>query len=962
MKKLLSIAILLAAMHFGAMAQVLILNDNLLQGRLSHITTTVVDSLTNEPVAFASVYLIPAKDTTITNFTLTDTTGTAHLTEVPYGRYSFHVEMMGYQPVVKEKYFRDYRTDMGTIKLKLDEQFLKAARVTDVGNPIIIKQDTVEFNASSFRVGSNAMLKDLLKRMPGMEVTESGTVKFNGEAINKITVGGRTFFFNDQSTTLNNLPASVVDKIRVIDRESENTRATGVQDGRREKVLDVALKKEYEKGWFGNLGVKGGTTVAPKETEETLRDNRGLLYSGNALVSAYSEKDQVTLIANGQNINDSNTVLFLIEGADAGGTPDVGLSSAAQLGVNVNSSRIKDVEATVGANYKYTDTDRASRSERTIFQEDGDLTASSEKFSKGYANSLSANMEFTKEKGDVWFHIRPDFSFSKTDNTSSGNSETLREGAFVNRSENSSVSTDSSRDASIETDFTFRNLGGKNGRSLNFEIGGSYGTSDGSSSEHTFLETAAGGNTKDMDYISSGNSYSANGSVRYSEPIGEKWSVSATASINYSRSQSARDAFDSEGRNDYYSSVSRNNYLAQKYDISTQYKYSKKGWITLGAYVNGSLNETYSKNYGIEDTTGKGEWVWFVTPTLRFRQSLKNGSISAHVGGYSQQPSATRMRPVLNIENPSRLSMGNIYLKPSGITSFSVNWMRSDRKKFTHVMVGLTGGLRTNQVCTAQWYDADGIMYAIPVNTKTPGLSGNLSASYTTPLDEKKAWSFTVTSFLRYSSSVSYQAKNKLPGLDKDSFIYSDFMSEFWGDDSGDRFYSGASGFCESKTRTFSPLIIANLKYTNDNFNFLAGVNSSGNISRYSLDPSINMNTLSTSLSAEASYRTEHEFEFKSNIAYAFYLGYAEGYGKPEFLWNAGISKNIGAFNLSLSVNDILNQKHNLTHTVTDNYMEDSYRLVMGRYVLLGVKWNFGKMNSEHARRSQSAAWKMVIQ
>ena len=317
---------------------------------------------------------------------------------------------------------------------------------------------------------------------------------------------------------------------------------------------------------------------------------------------------------------------------------------------------------------------------------------------------------------------------------------------------------------------------------------------------------------------------------------------------------------------------------------------------------------------------------------------------------------------MLNIENPSRLSMGNIYLKPSGNTTFSINWMRSDRKKFTHVMVGLTGGLRTNQVCTAQWYDADGIMYAIPVNTRTPGLSGSLSASYTTPLDQKKAWSFTVTSFLRYSSSVSYQAKNKLPGLDKDSFIYSDFMSEFWGDDSGDRFYSGASGFCESKTRTFSPLIIANLKYTNDNFNFLAGVNSSGNISRYSLDPSINMNTLSTSLSAEASYRTEHEFEFKSNIAYAFYLGYAEGYGKPEFLWNAGISKNIGAFNLSLSVNDILNQKHNLTHTVTDNYMEDSYRLVMGRYVLLGVKWNFGKMNSEHARRSQSAAWKMVIQ
>ncbi len=149
---------------------------------------------------------------------------------------------------------------MGTIKLQINENYLKAAMVTDVGNPIIVKKDTVEFNASSFQVGANAMLKDLLMRMPGMEITDEGKVKFNGEVIDKLTVGGRTFFFDDQSTALNNLPAAIVDKIRVIDRESEQTRASGIQDGNREKVMDVALKKEYEKGLFGNVGLKGGTT------------------------------------------------------------------------------------------------------------------------------------------------------------------------------------------------------------------------------------------------------------------------------------------------------------------------------------------------------------------------------------------------------------------------------------------------------------------------------------------------------------------------------------------------------------------------------------------------------------------------------------------------------------------------------------------------------------------------------
>ena len=401
MKKILSLFVLLFVNSLAALAQVFILNDNVFQGRMSEIKTMVLDSLTNEPVAFASVYVIPSKDTTITNFTLTDAKGEAKLDEVPFGSYVFHVEMMGYKPFVKERFFREEQVDMGTIRLQQDELFLQAATITDIGNPIVVKQDTVEFNASSFRVGANAMLKDLLQRMPGMEITEDGKVKFNGEEIDKLTVGGRTFFFNDQSTALNNLPAAVVDKIRVIDRESEQTRASGIQDGQREKVLDVALKKEYEKGWFGNVGLKGGATLGEKEGDDVLRDNRGLLWNGNALVSAYSEKDQVTVIANGQNINDSNAVVVVISDAGERSTANQGLSTAAQLAVNANTSRIKDVETTVSVNYKYTDTDSGTRADRTTYQEDGNLSSTTEDIGKSYAHGLSANMEFEKETGKV---------------------------------------------------------------------------------------------------------------------------------------------------------------------------------------------------------------------------------------------------------------------------------------------------------------------------------------------------------------------------------------------------------------------------------------------------------------------------------------------------------------------------------------------------------------------------------
>ena len=170
MKKFLSLFVLLSVNSLAALAQVFILNDNVFQGRMSEIKTMVLDSLTNEPVAFASVYVIPSKDTTITNFTLTDAEGEAKLDEVPFGSYVFHVEMMGYKPFVRERFFRDSEVDMGTIRMQQDERFLQAAVISDVGNPIVIKQDTVEFNASSFRVGANAMLRDLIQRMPGFYI------------------------------------------------------------------------------------------------------------------------------------------------------------------------------------------------------------------------------------------------------------------------------------------------------------------------------------------------------------------------------------------------------------------------------------------------------------------------------------------------------------------------------------------------------------------------------------------------------------------------------------------------------------------------------------------------------------------------------------------------------------------------------------------------------------------------
>ena len=953
--------ILLLLSTLTARAQVFIMNDSAMQERMGEIRATVVDSLTNEPVPFASVYIVPSKDTTITNFTLSDAKGEAKLDEVPFGNYVFHVEMMGYKPFVKERYFRDKQVDMGTIRLQVDQQFLQAATVTDVGNPIVIKKDTVEFNASSFRVGANAMLKDLLLRMPGMEITADGKVKFNGKEIDKITVGGRTFFFDDQSTALNNLPASVVDKIRVIERESEQTRASGLEDGDKEQVLDVALKKEYEKGWFGNLGAKGGTTWGDKDDDNPLRDDRGLVYGLNALVSAYNEKDQVTVIANRQNIDDTGVVFATMGDDGEVNLVEQGLSTATQFGFNANSSRIKNVESTVSVNYKNTDTDSGNRADRTTYLEGGDLNSSSEDSGKQYATSLNANLELQKEEGKVWFHIRPSFRYSRMDNTANGTSETFRNGAFVNSSEKATHNLSTSKNANLDADISFREIGGKKGRTLRLNLGGDYGIDAGESEESTLLTTAGETDSRAMRYLSDGHSSGASSYIRYTEPIGEKWTLSALGLWEWQNKNSVRDAFDAAGRNDYYSSRSRNDYIEQSYDLTAQYKFGEDSWLTLGGSFFGLLNETYSKSFGMENTVGKDEWNWHFIPTLRFQYSKDKDEIYFYVSGYGQPAGASRMQPVLNITDPSRLSLGNVYLRPYTQTYLSADWTRSNPEKFSSLMLVLFGGINSSPVSQARWYDSDGIQYSIPVNARKPTVNATFLVDYTTPLDSRKNWFLSLSSHAILSSSTSYQGRTTLPGLDKDTFDYATFMADFWGNAEGDRFYEGRSGFGESRTHTLNPSGTLSLKYNQDRWSLTARAGAEGHIARYSLDPSINMNTLDTRLGVMGSYTTKHEFELNSDLTYIFYKGYAEGYGQPEWQWNAEVNKSIGPFNLSIKLHDILNQTRNLTHTITANYEEDTYRLVMGRYVLFGVKWNFGKMNAAHSQRAQQAAMDMVF-
>ena len=348
MKKL---ALLLLAALLGAAAlhaQVVVMDYNLFENnRNIHVKLSLQDAKSAEPLSFATVYLNRQGDTTITHFALSDQKGAVEIPDVPVGRYRLNVEMIGYTPFAKDYTFRNYEENLGVIKLEENPEIIDAATITTVGNAIEVKQDTLIYNAAAFHVGDNAMLEDLIKKMPGMEVGDDGTVKVNGEAVDKITVGGKTFFFNDPTAALKNLPAKIVDKIKVVDQEKKDAAFSGIaaQDSR-EKVMDLQLKEEYKQGWFGNAKLAGGYRQG--RDEGGLSDDRHALWGGNVLLSGYNETDQLTLLANGQNAAEPGSGSVILVGRNADDLEDLdisslfgGLSTSAMAGANLNSDRIK---------------------------------------------------------------------------------------------------------------------------------------------------------------------------------------------------------------------------------------------------------------------------------------------------------------------------------------------------------------------------------------------------------------------------------------------------------------------------------------------------------------------------------------------------------------------------------------------------------------------------------------------
>ncbi len=950
----------------GAEAQVVLDFSRIESTQNVDVRMTLRDAQTKDPVQFATVYLVPQNDTVITDFAISDDKGEVLMEDVIPGRYTVNAEMIGYVPYSRSHNIKGWEMNLGMIEMRQSREIIDAATITAIGNAISVQGDTLTYNASSFRVGENAMLEDLLKKMPGMEVSQDGTVTVNGERVDKITVGGKTFFFNDPAMAVKNLPAQVVDKIKVIDKKKEEAEFTGVSTiDEKEKVMDVELKEQYRRGWFGNAKVNGGTT-AGKADDDWLNDFSGALYNGNAMAAFYDEKDQVTLLGSGGNADEPGAHRMIVV-SDMLSMDEfdmkMGLTTSAQAGADYNTERIRGMETDASVSYNFSSKDAREESVRTSFQSDGnDISTASSYKGLGTGRRIGANFySTTRDNGKYMLTIAPTFQYTLKSRVEESLSSTGREGVGMNSSTSSKSSDAGVFNTRTEWQSGIKDLG-KERRSITFNGNFTYRNSDGSSAEMSRTDYDTFSDIRNLLYENKMNYIGTEGVLSYVEPLGKLWSLQTRFTACYISQSDSRSAFngDDGSANDHYSSLSGNRDLLFRERLLAQYS-KEKTTAVFGLQVDQERNVVHSRNMGIENTVGEGQWAVNFAPYADVRISSDNRSFDFTARGNTDTPMGRVIVPALDISDPVSVRAGNIFLKTGFRESMSFHYRASNPRKMSFFNVTVFGDVNANSTVSAIWFDDNGVRYDIPVNSKSPGYSVTSYLQFRHPLNRSKTLTISVQPYVSYSGNTSYQAKTRLPGLDKDNFNYAEMMAGFWGGPDGDIFYSGRSGFARSSTRTLDYSLDVELEFNGGDFSFDAGTVADNTISRYSLDPTADNNVWEFYTYGEFLWSDEKGWEVNSRFDVSFFRGYTDGYGKPVYNWDAKVSKAVGPVTFSLGVSDILNSRRSVSRNTSAEYMQDIRRNVMGRYVMLGISFSFGRMNAGNNAKAQSAMWQMML-
>lgn len=898
-----------------------------------NVTGVVVDT-DKEPLIGASVRLLSPRDSAVIATTVANNNGRFNIRQVNNGSYILEAAYIGSATQTRRIKVAGQNLKLDTLVLAEDAYTLGDVVITGQRTPITVKEDTVEFNADAYKTQPNAVVEDLLKRLPGVEVDANGKITSNGKEITKILVDGKEFFSDDPKVASKNLPVNMVDKLQVVDRKSDLARMTGVDDGEEETVINLTVKKGMKNGWFGNVEAGYGT------------DDR---YKGSFVVNRFWNNNQLTLLGGINNINEPG----FTDGASGrfrrfGG--DNGLQTSRALGLNFNVG--KDENLRVGGNVMYSNTSSrtiTSQDRQMLFPNDSSSYLNSYKTARDNGHNLRADFRVQWKPDSLnTFEFRPNFSYSHNRSFSNDSSLTsagdaMRSPVTHSNNINTSRGDSWSAGARIIYNHKFRsrpgrsfsimaNISTSNTRekedawSLNrfYLLGDSIDLYDQYIDNHTWNTTASARVTwtEPLGDIKKGNFLTLAYNIQY------RWNNADRMTYDNPMADilgpGERPAIDSLMWNVDLSNRFRNYYMNQ--DIRLGYKHITKA-TNLEVGISLVPQMSRSKDLVNDERSIPTRHTFNVAPFLRYRWKIsKTRSFNINYRGRTSLPTMTQLQPVADMSDPLKIVVGNPNLDPSFTHHIQFRFQDFNQEAQRSIMAMLFTQITQNSIVSRTSFDST----TGGQTTTYANVNGVWNAfgmmMFSMPLKFNRAFQFSNHLNFRYNHGVGFNNDARNTSSTLNASISPGLA------------WRPANLELEIRPRY-------DIQTTASTFSRSTADGASNTIHSYGG-------------MFYGTYYTPIGITLQTDLNYTATSGYAPGYNKKEWMWNASIAYSFlrgQSATVTLKAYDLLKQRSNISRTVTANYIDDISYNSLGRYfmVTFTYKFNtFGKGN-EPANRNE---------
>jgi Outer membrane protein beta-barrel family/Carboxypeptidase regulatory-like domain len=874
----------------------------------------------------------------------TEANGRFTFTQVEQGGYKIQITYLGYEHFVKEVTVSGQPVDLGALQLTPATTNLTEVEVKDQVPMAKVNGDTIEFNAGAFKVMSDASAEDLVAKMPTVTI-EGGKLQAQGEDVKEVLVDGRPFFGNDPTAALRNLPAEVIEKVQVFDQESDQAQFSGFSDGNTAKTINIVTKKNMRAGQFGKIyaGYGTGERYQSGGNLNFFDGDRRISVIGmsnNVNVQNFSSEDLLGVMGSGGRGWGGGRGRGRGRGGSRGGgsagdflvQSSGGIATTSAIGINYSDQWGKKTEIS-GSYFFNRSRNNATELVNRQFMDAEGLGELYDEESTTISTNANHRANFRIEYDIDSLNsliFRPRLTLQLND----GNSGTLGQTTFgtglLNSTDNTYFSNLTALD--FNSSMLWRHKFAKPRRTFSVNVSPGYSPKNGDNTLQSYDAFFRGVSTFDTLDQRSGldvNSWNISSKFTYTEPIGERGQIEASYRASWQQEESDKSTYDFsettggyDDLNEQLSNVFSNDYYTQT--VSTGYGYNK------GRELNLMVRASYQWAKLLNDQTypdqREFDHVWnSILPFAMLRYNInRQKNIRIFYRTSTRQPSVEQLQNVVDNTNPLQLSTGNPDLAQSYQHNIFLRYQSTNTEKSTVFYAMIRASLTNDNISNATYFsrsdnpifdDLDvqpGAQITLPVN-----LNGyrNLRAFSTYGLPLKK-----LKSNLNFNLSWTYV---RTPGLLDDELNYSN-----------------------SNTASIGATLNSNIS---DQIDFT--LSSRSNLSRAtnSLQTQGNSDYLIQNSRLRLNWIIYEGFVLRTDLNHQLYTGLSDDFNQNYWLWNFGIGKKLfknERGELTLSVNDLLNQNRSISRSVTESYIEDTWTNNLQQYFMLTFTYDLRNFNS----------------